>query len=245
MKTPARPHFFTKLSTHFRKPTQPSANPLWQQIKASWHRTPTPDEQAAQDASYQDESWLNSTPHISEMDTVAEMPIVNKLMSHIQDEPEKFAAISGPLLATEIKNKSLIPRVPTSALQAPKQSTDALRPVTISDPYLPSVRMTPTEFAIVPRQRSTTQLPPHMRLDEDIEDSPLMPVEQFINAAILAFHNEHQRLPHRITIAAIRYWRYRISLHTYDPDVFYYKTMPIPITGAPIGEFGIDEVRLD
>jgi hypothetical protein len=56
--------------------------------------------------------------------------------------------------------------------------------------------MTPNEFAIVPRQRSTTQLPPHLRLDEDHSDSPedLLPVETLVNAAILAFHEQHHRL---------------------------------------------------
>jgi hypothetical protein len=235
------------LSNHRLTRPSPPSNQLWLQAQAetlAWQRSQTTE----QEASYADESWVNSTPHVADMDTVAEMPVVQQIVSHIFDEPAQFAAISGPLLATQIQDKRILPRVPTSALPKPApQTTDKLRPITVSDPYLPSVRMTPNEFAIVPRQRSTTQLPPHMRLDEDIEYSPVMPVEQLVNAAILAFHEQHHRLPHKIIIAAIRYWRYKISLTTFNPDIFYYKDSPIPITHAPIGEFGfgINEVRLD
>lgn len=226
----------------------PISNPLWLQHQIAWHKELTTEEKAEQEAAYADESWLNSKPHVADMDTVAEMPVVNKIMSHIFDEPDKFAAVSGPLLATEIKNKSIVPRVPTKDLHAPKQITDALRRINATDPFLPSARVTPNrEFAIVPRQRATTQLPPHMRLHEDISDSPedLIPVETLVNAAILAFRTAQGRLPHKITIAAIRYWRYRISINTYNPDIFYYDCAPIPITHAPIGDIGINEVRLD
>ena len=247
MKTRWRPFIQQvqqKLSKHLSHTPLPISNPQWQQFRRTWEPVTTPE----QEATYEDESWLNSKPHVADMDTVAEMPVVKQLMSHIFDEPAQFAAVSGPLLATEIKNKSLVPRVPTKDLHAPKHTTDALRRVNISDPYLPSVRMTPShEFAVVPRQRSTAQLPPHMRLHEDIEYSPVVTVETLVNAAIVAFHEQHHRLPHRIIIAAIRYMRYRISSGTYDPDIFYYKDAPIPITHAPVGEFGfgINEVRLD
>lgn len=184
-----------------------------------------------------------------EVSIVTPNPQAEAIMSHMcGDTPDQFASVIGTLLAPEIQDKSLVPRVPTKDLHAPKaQITDALRPITTSDPYLPSVHMTPNKLAVVPRQRSTAQLPPHMRLHEDISDSPedLIPVETLINAAILAFRNAQGRLPHKIIIAAIRYWRYRISINTFNPDVFYYDCAPIPITHAPIGDIGIDEVRLD
>ena len=231
-----------------------------------------------QEASYENEDWVNSTPKEDVQvqvfrkppqikDTLYKGPLDNlglktsasipaikpsstdAIMSHMcGDTPDQFAAVIGQLIAPTIQDKSLVPRVPTKDLHAPKtQITDALRPITTSDPYLPSVRMTPNKLAIVPRQRSTAQLPPHMRLHEDIEYSPSVTVETLVNAAIVAFHEQHHRLPHRIIIAAIRYWRYRISSGTYDPDIFYYKDAPIPITHAPVGEFGfgINEVRLD
>src|SRR5260221_463853 len=175
------------------------------------------------------------------------MPAINvqKVLSHILDAPDQFAAISNQLLTPEVKDKTLIPRIPTAALPKP-QITDKLRLGNITDPFLPSVGMTPHELAIVPR-RATTQLPPHMRLHENHSDSQedRISVETLVNAAILEFHEQHHRLPHKIIIAAIRYWRYKISLTTFNPEIFYYKDAPIPITYAPIGEFSINEVRLD
>src|SRR5260221_1129106 len=245
-----RPFFQTlqnfphKVYKHLSTRPLPISNPLWEQAKAeaiAWEPVRTLEEE--------DESWLNSkvqvcilsTPpsmsHISDMDTIAEMPALNvkKVMSHILDAPDTFAAIANELLTPGVKDKTLIPRIPTAELHAPKHITNSLRHVNTTDPFLPSTRMTPNyEFAIVPRRTAPLPLNEHK-----------LSVEQLINAAIVTFHLEHHRLPHKITIAAIRYLRYRISIDTYDPNIFYYDDMPIPITSAPVGDFGIDEVWLD
>src|SRR5258708_13166326 len=100
------------------------------------------------------------------------------------------------------------------------QPPDALRRINATDPLLPSTRMTPNhEFAIVPRGTAPLPLNEHK-----------MTVEQLINAAIVTFHLEQKRLPHKITIAAIRYWQYRITFHTFDPAPFYYDDIPFPLT---------------
>lgn len=268
MKLPARPHFFTQLSTltkiparlHWLKPktSEPVPNQLWLQAQAetlAWQRNQT----LEQEASY-DEAWVNSAPkgevdvrllsappHISDLDTVAEMPVVSKIMSHIYDEPTKFASISGPLLATQVKDTRIITRIPTTALPKPAPHiTDKLRMGNITDPYLPSVRMTPTEFAIVPRQSITTQLPP--RLGDDTADAPehVTPVDTLINQAIVTFHQEHQRLPHGITVSLIRFYQHWLdhhySLFTYKAE---YSKVQIPIRAGAKGELLINEVRLD
>jgi hypothetical protein len=234
-----------------------------------------------QEASDEDEDWVNSTPqddvqvqvfrkppHIKDilytgslahvdMPTSAAIPAINPsstdaIMSHIcGDTPDKFASVIGTLLTPEIQNKSLVPRVPTKDLHAPKpQITDALRRINATDPFLPSARMTPDhEFAIVPRQRGTTQLPPHMRLDEGIADAPehVTAVETIINQAIVTFHQKHQRLPHSITVNMIRFAQHWIN--TRNHKLFFYHTeygdVEIPIQAGATGELLINEVRLD
>jgi len=183
--------------------------------------------------------------HISDMDTIAEMPAINikKVMSHILDEPDTFAAIANELLTPGVKDKTLIPRIRTADLQATEHITNSLRSVNTTDPFLPSTRMTPNhEFAIVPR-RATAQLPP--RLGDDTADSPehVTPVETLINAKIAEFHVNEQRLPHGIKVSFIRFCQNWIN--TSNHEHFTYKGIPIPITSAVIGEFTVDEVRLD
>src|SRR5258708_32523068 len=156
----------------------PISNPQLLQTRAealAWEPVLTLEQQE------EDESWVNSTPpkgevlvrvlskppHISDMDTIAEMPALNvqKVMSHILDEPDTFAAIANELLTPGVKDKTLIPRIPTADLHSPKHITSSLRHVNTTDPFLPSAKMTPNyEFAIVPR-RATAKLPP--RLGDD------------------------------------------------------------------------------
>src|SRR5260221_8993041 len=170
----------------------------------------------------QDEPWVTSAPR-----TAVEHEVQHTLM-HIFDESVDIGLRETLHLPSIKTDKHFVRAVSTT-------QPDALRRINATDPLLPSTRMTPNhEFAIVPRRTAPLPLNEHK-----------MTVEQLINAAIVTFHLEQKRLPHRITIAAIRYWQYRISLHTYDPDTFYYDDMPIPITSAPIGDFGIDEVWLD
>ena len=237
----------------------PISNPQLLQTRAealAWEPVLTLEQQE------EDESWVNSTPpkgevlvrvlskppHISDMDTIAEMPALNvqKVMSHILDEPDTFAAIANELLTPGVKDKTLIPRIPTAELQAPEHITYELRKGNITDPYLSSVRMTPQEFAIVPRQRSTAQLPP--RLGDDTADSVehVMPVGELINGAIVTFHQEHQRLPHGITVSLIRFYQHWLDHHY---SLFTYKTeygnVQIPIRAGAKGELLTNEVRLD
>ena len=230
-----------------------------------------------QEASYENEAWVNSTPkddaqvqvfrklpHIkdtlykgpldyADLQTSAAIPAIkpsstDTLMSHLcGDTPDQFAAVIGQLIAPTIQNKSLIPRVPTNDLHAPKIQTTGslrLRRANTTDPFLPSARMTPDhEFAIVPRQRSTKQLPP--RLGDDTADAPehVTPVETLINAKIAEFHLNEHRLPHRIKVSFIRFCQNWITTH--NDEHFNYKGVLIPITSAVIGEFAVDEVRLD
>src|SRR5258708_33468869 len=111
MKTRWRPFFQQvqqlrqTVSRHLSHKPLLISNPLWEQARAealAWEPVLTLEQQEA------DESWLNSevqvcilsTPpsmsHISDMDTIAEMPAINikKVMSHILDEPDTFAAIA-------------------------------------------------------------------------------------------------------------------------------------------------------
>jgi hypothetical protein len=187
-----------------------------------------------------------------EVGIVKPNPQADAIMSHMcGDTPDKFAAIIGTLIAPTIQDKSIVQRVPTKELHAPKpQTTGSLRRATTSDPYLPSVRMTPDhEFAIVPRQKATAQLPPRMRLDEDIADAPehVTAVETIINRAIVTFHQEYQRLPHGITVNMIRFAQHWIN--TRNHELFFYHTeygdVEIPIQPAQAGELLTDEVRLD
>src|SRR5260221_12875032 len=258
-----RPFFQTlqnfphKVYKHLSTRPLPISNPLWEQAKAearAWEPVRTLEEE--------DESWLNSkvqvcilsTPpsmsHISDMDTIAEMPAINvkKVMSHILDAPDQFAAIANELLSPGVKDKTLIPRIRTADLQATEHITNSLRSVNTTDPFLPSTRMTPNhEFAIVPR-RATAQLPP--RLGDDTADSPehVTPVETLINRAIVTFHQEQTRLPHAITISYIRFLQHWINNPRHRHFFFYkaeYGDVEIPINGALMGEFLTDEVRLD
>src|SRR5260221_5525911 len=253
-----RPFFQTlqnfphKVYKHLSTRPLPISNPLWEQAKAearAWEPVRTLEEE--------DESWLNSkvqvcilsTPpsmsHISDMDTIAEMPAINikKVMSHILDAPDTFAAIANELLTPGVKDKTLIPRIPTADLHSPKHLTSSLPHFNPTDPFLPSAKMTPNyEFAIVPR-RATAQLPP--RLGDDTADSPehVTPVETLINAKIVEFHLNEHRLPHGIKVSFIRFCQNWIN--TSNHEHFTYKGIPIPITSAVIGEFTVDEVRLD
>src|SRR5258708_3280104 len=124
------------------------SNPLWEQAKAearAWEPVLTLEQQEA------DESWLNSevqvcilsTPpsmsHISDMDTIAEMPAINikKVMSHILDEPDTFAAIANALLTPGGKDKTLIPRFPPPNFKPTDQFQNPLHAVNKPHPSLP------------------------------------------------------------------------------------------------------------
>jgi hypothetical protein len=234
----------------------------------SWQPTQTPEQEASYEKRFEEmpatPDWIlglrkdtlykgslnEADKETVEVGAVKPSTPADAIMMHIFDEPAQFAAISGPLLATEIKDRSIIPRVPTSALPKPApQTTDKLRMGNITDPYLPSVGMTPHELAIVPRQRSTTQLPPHLRLDENIADSQehIIPVETLVNAKIAEFHVNEQRLPHGIKVSFIRFCQNWINTRNYKHFNYHteYGDREIPITGAAIGEFAVDEVRLD
>src|SRR5258708_5111468 len=254
MKTRWRPFFQQvqqlrqTVSRHLSTRHLQPSNPQWEQAKAearTWKPVLTLEQE-------EDESWLNSevqvcilsTPpsmsHISDMDTIAEMPAINikKVMSHILDEPDTFAAIANELLTPGVKDKTLIPRIRTADLQATEHITNSLRSVNTTDPFLPSTRMTPNhEFAIVPR-RATAQLPP--RLGDDTADSPehVTPVETLINRAIVTFHQEQTRLPHAITISYIRFPQHWINNPRHRHFFFYkaeYGDVEIPINGALMG----------
>lgn len=250
MKLPARPHFFTQLSTHLTKIPQfnwrrsktsgPVPNPEWQQHQRAWEPVQTLEQEESYSTpeEQQSDAFLNSTPQV-EVRLLSAPPAtytsVEQEFMEICDEHLDIGERSTRMLPS-IKTDKVFVRTVTTAAET-RQITGSLRRANDTDYHLPSAksRVTPNyEFAIVPRR--TAQLP----LNEH-----KLSVFELVNAAIVTFHVEQHRLPHRITIAAIRYWQYRISLHTFDPDNFYYDDMPIPITGAPIGEFGIDEVRLD
>src|SRR5260221_14032943 len=67
------------------------------------------------------------------------------------------------------------------------------------------------------------------------------------NTTAVAFQEgmnvNEQRLPHGIKVSFIRFCQNWIN--TSNHEHFTYKGIPIPITSAVIGEFTVDEVRLD
>src|SRR5260221_5686350 len=178
----------------------------------------------------QDEPWVTSAPR-----TAVEHEVQHTLM-HIFDESVDIGLRETLHLPSIKTDKHFVRAVSTT-------QPDALRRINATDPLLPSTRMTPNhEFAIVPR-RATAQLPP--RLGDDTADSPehVTPVETLINAKIAEFHVNEQRLPHGIKVSFIRFCQHWITTSNYKH--FTYKGVPIPITSAVIGEFAVNEVRLD
>ncbi len=271
MKTRLRP-FFQQVQQlphtiykHLSTKPLPISNPLWEQAKAeaiAWEPVLTLEQQEASHSTpeeQQADAFLNSTPPKGEVlvrllstppeqgepwvtnapRTPGEHEVQHTLM-HIFDESVDIGLRETLLLPSIKTDKHFVRAVSTT-------QPDALRHINTTDPYLSSVRITPQEFAIVPR-RATAQLPP--RLGDDTIDSPehIMPVELLVNGAIVAFHQEHQRLPHAITISYIRFLQHWIN-NPRHRHFFFYKTeygdVEIPIVGACMGEFAVDEVRLD
>src|SRR5258708_25322109 len=153
MKTRWRPFFQQvqqlrqTVSRHLSTRHLQPSNPQWEQAKAearTWKPVLTLEQE-------EDESWLNSevqvcilsTPpsmsHISDMDTIAEMPAINikKVMSHILDEPDTFAAIANELLTPGVKDKPLIPRFPPPNFKPTDQFQNPLHAVNKPHPSLP------------------------------------------------------------------------------------------------------------
>src|SRR5260221_14118530 len=258
MKTRLRPFFQNlqsfphKVYKHLSTKPLPASNPLWLQAR-TWEPVLTPE----QEDSYTDnadESWVNSKPKGDVLVRVLSAPPeqeepwvtnaprtpvekeVQHTLMHIFDESIDIG-LRPTLLLPSIKiDKHFVRAVSTT-------QPDALRRINATDPLLPSTRMTPNhEFAIVPR-RAHTQLPP--RLGDDTADSPehVTPVETLINAKIAEFHVNEQRLPHGIKVSFIRFCQHWITTSNYKH--FTYKGVPIPITSAVIGEFAVNEVRLD